>query len=152
MGGAPGAGAGGNRGLRGVLDGIVTDGMRVAAEVRRRMDEAQKELEKNATPGHKAAQDEEEEDDEDADIDVHSLRTPTGRSDAEGRSIRSVRTEDRMLLEGADAEAGGGNGKGESGAEGQARGGAEEGGAGPKARPQSVIEDANATRTLEFEG
>lgn len=150
MGGAPGAGAGGNRGLRGVLDGIVTDGMRVAAEVRRRMDEAQKELEKNATAGQhsKAAQGEEDdEEDEDADIDVHSLRTPTGRGDAEGRSIRSVRNEDRMLLEGADAEAGGGNGKGDGpGPAGKANE------TEPKARPQSVIEDANTTKTVEFEG
>lgn len=146
MGGAPGAAAGGNRGLRGVLDGIVTDGMRVAAEVRRRMDEAQKELDKNATPGQKAAQDEEDEDEEDADIDVHTIRTPTGgRGDA--RSIRSVRTEDRMLLEGADAEAGGGNGKGE-GPDGKAGARAD---AEPKPRPQSVIED-DATRTVEFEG
>ena len=37
------------KGLRGVLDNIVSDGMRVAAEVRRRMEEAQRELEKNAT-------------------------------------------------------------------------------------------------------
>jgi hypothetical protein len=36
------------KGLRGVLDNIVTEGMRVAAEVRHRMDEAQKEMEKNA--------------------------------------------------------------------------------------------------------
>ncbi|KAJ0123718.1 hypothetical protein J7T55_012187 [Diaporthe amygdali] len=145
MGGAPIAGAGGNRGLRGVLDGIVTDGMRVAAEVRRRMDEAQKELEKNATPGQKAAQDEEEEDDEEY---MQTIRTPSGLGDAERRSIRSVRTQDRTLLEGADAEAGGGNGNGE-GSEG--RGGARAD-AEPKGRPQSVIEEANATRTVEFEG
>lgn len=37
------------KGLRGVLDNIVTEGMRVAVEVRNRMDEAQKEMEKNAT-------------------------------------------------------------------------------------------------------
>ncbi|KUI60163.1 hypothetical protein VP1G_07382 [Cytospora mali] len=115
IGGAPVAGAGGNRGLRGVLDGIVTDGMRVAAEVRRRMDEAQRELEKNATPGQKAAQEEDEEDEED--LDVHSLRTPTSFGDAERRSVRSVKLEDRMLLEGADAEAGGANGKGDGGRE-----------------------------------
>ncbi|KAK2601216.1 hypothetical protein N8I77_010681 [Diaporthe amygdali] len=145
MGGAPIAGAGGNRGLRGVLDGIVTDGMRVAAEVRRRMDEAQKELEKNATPGQKAAQDEEEEDDEEY---MQTIRTPSGLGDAERRSIRSVRTQDRTLLEGADAEAGGGNGNGE-GSEGRGGTRAE---AEPKARPQSVIEEANATRTVEFEG
>jgi hypothetical protein len=36
------------RGLRGVLDNIVNDSMRVAVEVKRRMDEAQKEMERNA--------------------------------------------------------------------------------------------------------
>ena len=80
------------KGLRGVLDNIVTDGMRVAAEVRRRMDEAQKELEKNAI--HRP--DEDEDDDEEP-------RTSGGYAgDAERRSVRSS---DRDLLEGADAEA-----------------------------------------------
>ncbi|PMD14115.1 TBC-domain-containing protein [Hyaloscypha hepaticicola] len=84
------------KGLRGVLDNIVTDGMRVAAEVRRRMDEAQKELEKNAV------QRPEEDDDEDEGYDG---KGPSGAygGDAERRSVRS---EDRDLLEGADAEAG----------------------------------------------
>ena len=84
------------KGLRGVLDNIVTDGMRVAAEVRRRMDEAQKELEKNAV--HRP--DEDEEDDEGYD----GPRTSGAYGgDAEQRSVRS---EDLDLLEGADAEAG----------------------------------------------
>ncbi|KAF7899532.1 hypothetical protein EAF00_003868 [Botryotinia globosa] len=86
------------KGLRGVLDNIVTDGMRVAAEVRRRMDEAQKEMERNAVhrPG---VQDEDEEEEDDG------LRVSGGYGgDAERRSVRS---EDRDLLEGADAEAGG---------------------------------------------
>lgn len=139
--------AGGQRGLRGVLDGIVTDGMRVAAEVRRRMDEAQKELEKNATPGQRSTNDEEE-DEEDGDVDIHQL---TRKSDAESRSVRSVRIEDRMLLEGADAEAGGnggqGKGEGEGGAPRSAAKVAED------ARRRSVVEgEASATRTLEFEG
>lgn len=80
------------KGLRGVLDNIVTDGMRVAAEVRRRMDEAQKELEKNAVN----RPDDDEDDDEGYDIPRAS------NGDAERRSVRS---EDRDLLEGADAEA-----------------------------------------------
>lgn len=47
--GGPGAGVvAPGKGLRGMLDNIVTDGMRVAAEVRRRMDEAQKELDRGA--------------------------------------------------------------------------------------------------------
>ncbi|KAK7743922.1 GTPase activating protein (GAP) [Cytospora paraplurivora] len=144
IGSAPAASAvGGNRGLRGVLDGIVTDGMRVAAEVRRRMEDAQRELEKNAAPGQKAASPDEDEEDEE-EIDVHSLRTPTGFSDA--RSIRSVKMEDRMLLEGADAEAGGGKGAhGDGDGDGV-------GDAGPKARPSSVVEEAGATTTVEFDG
>ena len=84
------------KGLRGVLDNIVTDGMRVAAEVRRRMDEAQKEMEKNAV--HRA---DEDEDDEEGDDGPRTSGAYGG--DAERRSVRS---EDRDLLEGADAEAG----------------------------------------------
>lgn len=58
-----GAGAGvvpPGKGLRGMLDNIVTDGMRVAAEVRRRMDEAQKELDKEANRYKDDDEDEEE--------------------------------------------------------------------------------------------
>ncbi|KAF3768565.1 TBC-domain-containing protein, partial [Cryphonectria parasitica EP155] len=101
---AAAAGGGGQRGLRGVLDGIVTDGMRVAAEVRRRMEEAQRELEKNAAPGQRHSH-EEEDDDEDGDVDIHQLTRASSKKDADGRSVRSVRIEDRALLEGADAEA-----------------------------------------------
>ncbi|KAI9828293.1 MAG: hypothetical protein M1819_006631 [Sarea resinae] len=68
--------------LRGVLDNIVTDGIRVAAEVRRRMDDAQKEMEKNAL-----SREEEEEEEE-------------------GEEKRRVREGDRDLLEGAEAEVG----------------------------------------------
>jgi hypothetical protein len=83
------------KGLRGVLDNIVTDGMRVAAEVRRRMDEAQKEMEKNAVGRP---------DDDDEDDEGYESRTSGAYGgDAERRSVRS---EDRDLLEGADAEAG----------------------------------------------
>jgi hypothetical protein len=76
-----GAGAGvvpPGKGLRGMLDNIVTDGMRVAAEVRRRMDEAQKELDKSASTRGT-------EDDDDDEGDDHG----------------------RDLLEGAEADAGG---------------------------------------------
>lgn len=48
------------KGLRGMLDNIVTDGMRVAAEVRRRYDEAQKELDKEARHGKDDEEEEEE--------------------------------------------------------------------------------------------
>jgi hypothetical protein len=61
-----GAGAGivpPGKGLRGMLDNIVTDGMRVASEVRRRMDEAQKEIDKGAsTRGTEDDSDDDEED------------------------------------------------------------------------------------------
>jgi hypothetical protein len=84
-----------SKGLRGVLDNIVTDGMRVAAEVRRRMDEAQKELEKNAV--------QRPDDDEDEEEGYDDTRTSGAYGgDAERRSVRS---EDRDLLEGVDAEA-----------------------------------------------
>ncbi|KAG6003120.1 hypothetical protein E4U21_002318 [Claviceps maximensis] len=91
---------GAGRGLRGVLDNIVTDGMRVATEVRRRMEEAQKELENNAVPGQRA--DEEEEDDDDIGIAVGARNGP---GDASGDN-RSVKSSDRDLLDGLDAGAG----------------------------------------------
>jgi hypothetical protein len=99
---APGGPPGAGRGLRGVLDGIVTDGMRVATEVRRRMEEAQKELEKNALPGQRP--EDEEEDDDDVGIEVGVRRGTAGAStDVERRSVKSL---DRDLLDGVDAEAG----------------------------------------------
>ncbi|KAI4258785.1 MAG: hypothetical protein LQ352_001094 [Teloschistes flavicans] len=92
----------GNKGLRGVLDNIVSDGMRVAQEVRKRMDEAQKELERNAVQRPHAADDDEEDED---------LRGAGGYGgDAERRSVME---RDRDLLEGAEAvvgEHGGGGG------------------------------------------
>ncbi|OAL51658.1 GTPase-activating protein-like protein GYP2 [Pyrenochaeta sp. DS3sAY3a] len=48
------------KGIRGMLDNIVNDGMRVAAEVRRRYDEAQKELDREARHGRDDDDDEEE--------------------------------------------------------------------------------------------
>ena len=80
-----------NKGLRGVLDNIVSDGMRVAGEVRKRMDEAQREIEKNAVPHRN-----EDEDDEDRGIGGYGEETDR----------RSVREADRDLLEGAEADAG----------------------------------------------
>jgi len=74
------------KGLRGVLDNIVSDGMRVAGEMRKRMDEAQREMERAA----RAGEDEEE--------------------DERGGDRRSVKAADRDLLEGAEAEAGVGAG------------------------------------------
>ncbi|KAI4104077.1 MAG: hypothetical protein L6R37_003483 [Teloschistes peruensis] len=85
----------GNTGLRGVLDNIVSDGMRVAQEVRKRMDEAQKELERNAAQRPHAADEDEEDED---------LRGTGGYGgDAERRSVME---RDRDLLEGAEAVVG----------------------------------------------
>ena len=88
----------GNRGLRGMLDNIVTDGMRVAAEVRRRMDDAQRDIERNAT----GAQDDEDEDEGDA-IDLGAeaeLKTPsTSLMDAPlGESEETLRKVDAMSM------------------------------------------------------
>jgi Ca2+-binding EF-hand superfamily protein len=116
-GGVPGPGpaGGAGRGLRGVLDNIVTDGMRVAAEVRRRMEEAQKEMEKNALPGQPGQQRDEEEEDEDEDgvgalgFERGSVRSGKegagGSADGGDAERRGVRSSDRDLLTGADAEA-----------------------------------------------
>lgn len=101
---APTAAAqGATRGLRGVLDNIVTDGMRVAAEVRKKMDEAQRELEKNALPGQK---DEEDEDDADIGVEIGVRGGGGGAGTSTDAERRSVRSEDMDLLSGADAEAG----------------------------------------------
>lgn len=79
------------RGLRGVLDNLVNDGMRVATDFRRRMDEAQREMERNALSRDA---DDEQEDDE-------RLAGGGEGADAERRSVREV---DRELLQGAEAE------------------------------------------------
>ncbi|KAI1103997.1 TBC-domain-containing protein [Jackrogersella minutella] len=126
--------AGAGRGLRGVLDNIVTDASRVAAEVRRRMEEAQRELEKNAVPGQK--------DDEEEEEDLQGPR-PTGYGGDPER--RSVRSSDRDLLDGADAEAGATKGQ-----EGQSQlivdpNGVQEG------RPRTAS-SATTQRIVEFEG
>lgn len=98
------------RGIRGMLDNIVNDGMRVAAEVKRRMDEAQKELDSASTHSRKQ-QDEDEDDDENADVDLSmgiGLGGAGGGAYGGDEERRSVRDGDRDLLEGADAEADGG--------------------------------------------
>lgn len=69
VGGMSGGGLGGanagvvppGKGLRGMLDNIVSDGMRVAAEVRRRMEEVQGEMEREARRGRENDDDEEDE-------------------------------------------------------------------------------------------
>lgn len=94
------------KGLRGVLDSIVTDGMRVASEVRKRMDEAQRDLERSALTRSGT---EDDDDDEEA--------AGTGRSGVNGGYAMdadriSVRETDRDLLEDAEAVVGAGGGLG----------------------------------------
>ncbi|KAI9733279.1 MAG: hypothetical protein M1834_003363 [Cirrosporium novae-zelandiae] len=84
------------KGLRGVLDNIVSDGMRVAAEVRKRMEEAQREMEKNALT--RGTEDDDEEDQDD------TGRLGVGTAYGGDPERRSVRAKDRDLLEGAEAE------------------------------------------------
>ncbi|MCJ1474055.1 hypothetical protein MMC13_002713 [Lambiella insularis] len=87
--GTPAPNAPASKGLRGVLDNIVSDGMRVAAEVRKRMDEAQREIERNALGRE---EDYEEDEDETKAPGIYS-------GDADRRSVRE---RDRDLLEGAE--------------------------------------------------
>jgi hypothetical protein len=93
----PVPGAGGivppGKGLRGMLDNIVTDGMRVATEVRRRMEEAQRELENAGSSPGQQHQSKEDDDDDDDDHKTYGI-------DADRRSVREG---DRDLLEGAEA-------------------------------------------------
>lgn len=94
------------RGLRGVLDNIVSDGIRVAAEVRKRVDDAQREL-----AVHHDHDDDDDEDDEDEDparADVDAVTSPAmiGGVSSWGAGAfaaeRRVREADRDLLEGAE--------------------------------------------------
>jgi hypothetical protein len=93
------------KGLRGMLDSIVTDGLRVAGEVRRRMEEAQRELE---TAG--GNQDEDDDDDDDDDGDVEGLGVPKAKkkkkADADAQSLMEG---DHELLDVAEAEGLGGH-------------------------------------------
>jgi Ca2+-binding EF-hand superfamily protein len=83
----------GSRGIRGVLDNIVNDGMRMAAEMRKRMDEAQKEFEKNAREnGHKDR--EEEDDEEELDEKAVMKRDQDLLEGAEAASIKTTRSEE----------------------------------------------------------
>ncbi|CAK7234428.1 GTPase activating protein (GAP) [Sporothrix bragantina] len=116
--------SGASRGLRGVLDNIVTDGMRVAAEVRKRMEEAQREMEKNAVPGQARPGADADDDDDDDDL-VVSTSSSNRRSDLD-------------ILEGADAEADGGA--------------ASEGKKGtPAATPVPAIDASKTERIIEFD-
>lgn len=98
------------KGLRGVLDNIVTDGIRMAAEVKKRMDEAQRELERNAL-----SRDEYDDEDDEEDYPRRSSASTSAMAGgisswgagAYGADLerRGVRDTDRDLLEGAEVEA-----------------------------------------------
>ena len=131
-------GAGGvvppSKGLRGMLDNIVTDGMRVASEVRRRMEEAGRELDRasggaGGAPGR----------DDDDDDDEHDDGAAT---DSERRSVRSIRTADMDLLEGAEAAEFGAADRPHMPDDGRALGGeaGPESPASPRDKRQSTIE------------
>ena len=78
------------KGLRGVLDNIVSDGMRVAGEVRKRVDEAHREMERSALQRSETDLDDEEE-----------------KGGYGGEADRkSVAEGDRELLEGEEAVVG----------------------------------------------
>ena len=83
---------GGARGLRGMLDSFVTDGRRMAGEVRKQWEEAQREIERGEVPARRSTQESSYDDDEEEEDEKGMI----GRSYA-----------DRDLLEGAEAEAGG---------------------------------------------
>lgn len=76
-----------------MLDNIVSDGMRVAGEAKKRFDEAQREMERSALPRPEADEDEDEK------------GAYGGESDR-----KSVREGDRELLEGEEAIVGVGRG------------------------------------------
>jgi len=81
-----------SKGLRGLLDNVVTEANKMTSEMKKRYDEAQSELERNATS--QGRDEEEEEDDEDLRA---AMRTNTGDSEK-----GSVRSSDMDLLEGAE--------------------------------------------------
>ena len=106
--GGIGGGGGGSippgKGLRGMLDTLVNDGMRVASEVKRRVDEAQREMDRAG-----GQQGDEDEDDDDGGHGGEHGKGGAGGAGAYGGDAerRSVREADRDLLEGAEADAGG---------------------------------------------
>lgn len=157
------AGGGAVGGIRGVLDGIVTDATRVAAEVRRRMEEAQRELEKNAMAQQqqqggnggqrRVVADDDEDDDDDIVIRGKPSSSASGAARGAGSAAaRDVRSSDRDLLEGADAEADGGDDEdGGQGSSGKAQ-------YAPVARPRESVPGGGSSgalggqRIVEFEG
>lgn len=100
-----GAGAGvvpPGKGLRGMLDNIVSDGMRVAAEVRRRMDEASQDLDKEARHG-RDDEDDEEDTSHDKDTDLLEGAETTG-VDTSSKDSVPVPVPDLLTPDGGSAE------------------------------------------------
>ena len=95
------------KGLRGMLDGIVADGMRVAGEVRRRVEDIQGELDRSSSASGAVAED----DDDEGDGGKSLLDVDMGGPTDHGRKS-SETSRDGELLEGADAQATGERGQG----------------------------------------
>ncbi|KPI42633.1 putative GTPase-activating protein [Cyphellophora attinorum] len=106
----------GSRGLRGVLDNIVNDGMRMATEVRRRMDEAQRELEKEnarmqaqGRPQRSYRDDEDDDEDGEDEGDKDLLEGAEAATDAASVRSRTRSEGASSLLDLDDGDGGGGN-------------------------------------------
>ena len=124
----------GSRGLRGVLDNIVNDGMRMAAEMRKRMDDAQTEFDKQAREGQRSGRYRDEDDEDEEEMDEKS-----GRRDQdllEGAEVASVRTV--------------GSGRTREGSEASTTGLGDAGGTTSNAAT-SIIDMDNVSRKVEFE-
>ena len=79
----------GSRGVRGLLDNIVNDGMRMATEMRKRMDDAQREYDRNLREqGQRPYRDDEDDDDEE--YDEKSAKKDEDL--LEGAEVQSIRT------------------------------------------------------------
>lgn len=98
----------GSRGLRGVLDNIVNDGMRMAAEMRKRMDEAQREYDRANNAGNGSRRTDEDDEDEDYDEKASGRRERDQDllEGAEVASIKPARSESGTSLEEMDGESG----------------------------------------------
>ena len=97
------------KGLRGVLDNIVTDGIRVAAEVKRRMDEASAEMERQAMDQGRIPQSASYAAASGTSTVHHAPRRQAGRreedeEDEEDYSLLGARGRDQDLLGGVEAE------------------------------------------------
>lgn len=79
-----------------MLDNIVNDGMRMAAEMRKRMDEAQREFEANAKAGQPYKDEEDEEEDYDEKATEITKRDQDLLDGADAASIKTSRSEDML--------------------------------------------------------